>query len=134
MTERREEKDAMGGEERGRSPSGATPIAGELQAGPLPPNGRWSPRRKQQVVLRMLRGEPLDALSRELGLEVYKLELWREKALGGIGTALKEREGDPLKDDLDRAMKKIGELSMEVELLRKRCEAKESLRRRRSRK
>jgi len=64
MTERRNEKDAMGGEERGRSPSGATPIAGELQAGPLPPNGRWSPRRKQQVVLRMLRGEPLDA-SRE---------------------------------------------------------------------
>ncbi|MCG2795404.1 MAG: IS3 family transposase [Actinomycetia bacterium] len=123
----------MGGEERGRSPSGATPIDGDTKTGPLPPNGRWSPRRKQQVVLRMLRGEPLDALSRELGLEVYKLELWREKALNGIGTALKEREGDPLKDELGRAMKKIGELSMEVELLRKRCEAKESLRRRRSR-
>jgi len=128
MTERRKEKDAMGGEERGCSLSGATPIAGEIQAGPLPPNGRWSPRRKQQVVLRMLRGEPLDALSRELGLEVYKLKLWRDKALGGIGTALKEREGDPLQDELGRAMKKIGELSMEVER-----EAKESLRRRRSR-
>jgi transposase len=32
----------------------------------------------------MLRGEPIDALSRELGVEVYRLEEWRDKALIGM--------------------------------------------------
>jgi len=123
-------KDAMGGEEGGRGPTGATPIVG---AGPLPPKGRWSVRRKSEVILRMLAGESVDSLSRELGVEPYRLERWRDKALSGMEAGLKEREGDPVSQELDRAMKKIGELSMENELLRKRCEAQESLRRRRSR-
>ena len=123
-------KDAMGGEEGGRGPTGATPIVG---AGPLPPNGRWSVRRKSEVILRMLAGESIDSLSRELGVEPYRLERWRDKALSGMEAGLKEREGDPVSQELDRAMKKIGELSMENELLRKRSEAQESLRRRRSR-
>ena len=42
--------------------------------GPLGPKQRWSARRKREVVLRLLRGEPLDAPSRELGVEVYRLE------------------------------------------------------------
>jgi transposase len=37
---------------------------------------RWSVSRKKEVVLRMMRGEPIDALSRELGIEVYRLEKW----------------------------------------------------------
>jgi hypothetical protein len=61
---------ALGGEQRGRSPSASEPNAGDLARGPLPANGRWSTRRKAEVVIRMLRGEPMDALSRELGVEV----------------------------------------------------------------
>ena len=133
MAQRRNEKGAMGGEERGRSPSGTTPIAGGLQESPLPPTGRWSVRRKSEVVMRMFAGESIDSLSRELGVEPYRLERWRDKALSGMEEGLKEREGDPSSQELDRAKKTIGELTMEVELLRKRCEAKESLRRRRSR-
>jgi hypothetical protein len=53
------------------------------------PGQRWSAARKREVVLRMLRGEPLDALSRELGIEIYRLEKWREKAFSGIDAALK---------------------------------------------
>ncbi len=121
---------ALGGEEGGRRPSVSTPNAG---ASPLPPNGRWSVRRKSEVVLRMLGGESVESLSRELGVEPYRLERWRDKALSGMESGLKEREGDPTSQELDRANKKIGELTMEIELLRKRCEAKESLRRRRSR-
>jgi hypothetical protein len=124
-------EDALGGEEGGRRPTGATPNA--AGAGALPPNGRWSVRRKSEVVLRMLGGESVDSLSRELGVEPYRLERWRDKALSGMESGLKEREGDPTSQELDRANKKIGELTMEIELLRKRCEAKESLRRRRSR-
>jgi transposase len=79
---------------------------------------RWSVNRKKEVVLRMMRGEPIDALSRELGIEVYRLENWHQKALQGIEAALKTREGDPLSAELDAAMRRIGEITMENELLR----------------
>ncbi len=87
--------------------------------GPLGPKQRWSSRRKREVVFRLLRGEPLDAVSREVGVEVYRLEQWREKALLGIDEALKDRTGDPLQTELDAAMRHIGELSMENELMRR---------------
>jgi transposase len=37
-----------------------------------------------------------------------------------MDTALKSREGDPLTTELDPAMRRIGEISMENELLRER--------------
>jgi len=110
-----------------------TPIAGGLHQGPIGPKGRWSKKRKTEVVIRILRGEPLDSLSRELGVEIYRLEEWRDKALASMEAGLTRREGDPIQEQLDWAMKKIGEMAMENELLRKRCEAKESLRQRRPR-
>jgi len=91
----------------------------ETKQGPLGPNQRWSTRRKREVVLRLLRAEPLETVSRDVGVEVYRLEQWRDKALSGIEEALKDRTGDPLQAELDDAMRHIGELSMECELLRK---------------
>lgn len=79
----------------------------------------------------MLGGEPLDALSRELGVVIWRLEEWRGKALASMEARLSRREGDPIQEQLDCATKKICELSMESELLRESCEAKESLRQRR---
>ena len=90
--------------------------------GPLAPGQRWSLARKREVALRLLRGEPIDALSRELGVEVYRLERWKDKALAGLDAGLKEREGDPLQSQLDAALRCIGELSMENELLHARIE------------
>jgi hypothetical protein len=87
--------------------------------GPLGPNERGSARRKRDVVLRLLRCEPADTLSRELGVEIYRLEQWREKALLGIDEAMRDRTGDPLEAELDVAKRHIGELSMENELLRR---------------
>jgi hypothetical protein len=86
---------------------------------------RWSAGRKREVVLRVLRGEPLDALSRELGVEIFRLEEWRDKALSGMDLGLKDRQQDPLSHDLDAAKRHIGELSMEIELLRERARAAE---------
>lgn len=106
------------GTERGRSPSGV-----ETAAGAGAPQ-RWSPRRKQDAVMRLFRGEYAEALSRELGVEVHRLEQWREKALAGMASGLRERNGDPLLAELDQAKKRIGELSMDNELLRLRCEKK----------
>jgi transposase len=80
---------------------------------------RWSAARKREVVLRLLRGESLDVVSREIGVEVYRLERWRDKALASMDAGLKERaDNDPVQADLDAAHKRVGELSMEVELLR----------------
>ena len=52
-------------------------------AGALAPGQRWSASRKRDVVLRLLRGESLEALSREAGVEIYRLEAWRERAMAG---------------------------------------------------
>ena len=58
-------------------------------------------------------------MSREVGVEVYRLEQWPDKALLGIDEALKDRTGDPLQTELDKAMQHIGELSMDNELMRR---------------
>lgn len=93
---------------------------------------RWSANRKKEVVLRLMRGEPVDALSREFGIEIYRLEEWHSKALQGIESALKAREGDPLVAELDAAFKRIGEITMENELLREKARRAHPLAPRRS--
>lgn len=93
---------------------------------------RWSAGRKKAIVLRLLRGEAVDAVSREVSVPIYKLEQWRDRALAGIDTGLKERENDPLERQLDEAKRRIGELVMEVEILQKERRAKHPLAGRRS--
>ena len=77
--------------------------------------------------------EPVELLSRQLGVEIFRLEQWREKAIGGIDASLKERKGDPVQAELDSAMKRIGELTMQVELLEAKTETSGPLGRRKSR-
>ena len=74
---------------------------------------------------RLLRGESLEALSREAGVEIYRLDAWRERAMAGLELGLKDRHGDPVAEVLDAAKRHIGELSMEIELLRERARAAE---------
>ncbi len=93
---------------------------------------RWSAGRKKEVVLRLLRGESVDAISREVSVQIYKLEQWRDRALVGIDAGLKVRENDPVVQQLDDAKRRIGELVMEVEILRKERQAKRPLVGRRS--
>ncbi len=109
----------------GRGPSKPSPGRGgtgdgAARPGPLAPGQRWSAVRKREVVLRLLRGESAELLSRELGLPISKLEQWRRKADAALDGALKEREADPADGELAAALRRIGELSMEVELLRAR--------------
>jgi hypothetical protein len=92
----------------------------------------WSTGRKKEVVLRLLRGEPVDAVSREVSVPIYKLEKWRDRALAGIDAGLRERESDPVEKQLDEANRRIGELVMEVEILQKERRAKRPLVGRRS--
>ena len=73
-----------------------------------------------------------DALSRELAVPIYRLKQWRDRALAGMDAGLKERENDPIEKQLDDANRRIGELVMEVEILRKEREARRPLAGRRS--
>ena len=82
---------------------------------------RWSKRRKMDVVMRLFRGESLDDVSRDVGVEISRLERWRDKAMHGLEEGLREREGDPIQVALDEANRRIGELSMENELLREKA-------------
>ena len=111
--------------ERARSATGGEPgAAAEVR--------RWSAGRKKEVVRRLLRGEPVDAVSREVSVPIYKLERWRDRALAGIDAGLKERENDPVERQLDEANRRLGELVMEVEILRQERPAKRPLAGRRS--
>lgn len=71
--------------------------------------------------MRLIRGESLDDVSRAVGVEISRLERWRDRAMQGLEEGLREREGDPIQAALDEANRRIGELSMEVELLREKA-------------
>src|SRR5499427_3474328 len=65
---------------------------------------RWSVQRKSELVLRLLRGEALDAVSRESQVPAHELESWQRLFLEQ-GTR-----------ELTLARAKIGELMMRLEL------------------
>jgi hypothetical protein len=50
---------------------------------------------------RLLQGEPLDAVSRELGVGMYRLDGWRNQALRGMESGLKKRGPRPAISDLE---------------------------------
>jgi len=79
---------------------------------------RWSARRKEEVVLRLLRGEGLDALARETGQAAGAISRWREDFLAAAREGLKTRPA-PVEDRrLADAQRKIGELTMDNDILR----------------
>jgi transposase-like protein len=86
---------------------------------------RFSARRQVEVVLRLLRGESLELLSRELMITAARLSNWREQFLRSGQAALKKKhDGRDLK--IARLQQKLGEVTMENELLQKKIERLES--------
>ena len=49
--------------------------------------GRFSVGRKREVVLRLLRGEDLESVSRELGITAARASQWRDQFLVGARPA-----------------------------------------------
>src|SRR5512136_777034 len=78
---------------------------------------RFSVQRKMTVVARLLRGEPLELVARETNVTIQKLTEWRDRALAGAASALKERERDDRDDEIARLKAKVGEITMDNELL-----------------
>ena len=106
-------------------------------AGPAPERRRrMSAGRRQGAVLRLLRGEALELVSRALGVTAAELSTWREAFLAGGAASLKTRPADGREIEIGRLKAKVGELAMANELLGakiERLEAGRPLARRRSR-
>ena len=105
--------------------------------GPTPePRRRMSARRKQAAVLRLLRGEDLELVSRELAVTAAELSGWREAFLAAGESCLKSRPADARDAEIGRLKEKVGDLTMANELLGakiERLEVPRPLARRRSR-
>lgn len=96
---------------RKATPPGSEPLAPETPDLPE----RWSVQRKTELVLRLLRGEGLDAVSRESQVPAHELENWKRVFLETGARGLKTRS-DPEERELTLARAKIGELMMRLEL------------------
>jgi transposase len=106
-----------------REPASGVPEGARRATGGAPEErrdgrGRWSAKRKMAVVLRLLRGEDLETLSRELGVTAATLSGWREQSLVGMEANLKAREADVENEETQRLKSLVADLSMSNELLR----------------
>ncbi len=91
-----------------------------------PERGRFSSRRKTEAVLRLLRCEELDALSRELGVAAATLAPGRERFLAAGQDSFKSRPADDRDEEIRRRQSKVGATTMENELLLERARTAEA--------
>ncbi len=87
-------------------------------------------------MLRILRGEDLELVSRELGVTAADLSGWRDSFLAAGAASLKSRSEDSRDRELRAMKEKIGDLKMANELLEAKFDKMEGgrpLARRRSR-
>jgi len=87
--------------------------------------GRFSARKKAEAVRRLVAGEDLDVLARELGLTAATLATWRDKFLEAGEAALKSRQSDGRDDEVLRLKAMVGELTMRNEILQEGIRIKE---------
>ena len=115
---------------RSDKPEGAPACAQTADAGApsggAGPERRFSAQRKLAAVSRLLRGEPLETVARELNVTAARLSGWRDRALVGAEAAMKERERDSRDEELLRLKAKLGEVTMANELLERKVAALEN--------
>jgi transposase-like protein len=83
---------------------------------------RTSAKRKQSAVLRLLRGEDLELMSRELSVSAAELSTWRDAFLAAGEASLKTRPADGRDAEIGRLKAKVGDLTMANELLASKIE------------
>lgn len=102
-------KQQPGSPQGGRRPTGGDPGR---------ERGRFSSRRKMELVLRLLRGDELDAVSRELGVTAATLSSWRDEFLAAGQAGLKSRCAPEPEDNTRELKALIGELTIDKECLK----------------
>ncbi len=87
--------------------------------------GRMSRQRKRDAVLRLLRGEDLETVSRSLGVTAATLSGWRDAFLSAGAAALATRPGGGEDLETARLKTKLGEVMIERDLLHEKVTALE---------
>lgn len=91
-----------------------------------PPKRFWA-KHKTEAVLRLLRGEDIEIVSRELGVTAAKLSEWRNQFLVSGSDGFKKRS--PKEEaEIKRLKEKVGEQAMENELLKEKIARMEQAR------
>src|SRR5438128_9297885 len=88
--------------------------------------GRMSRQRKRDTVLRLLRGEDLEILSRALGVTAATLSGWQATFLAAGEASLATRPTDGEALETERLKAKLGEMLLERELLEAKIAALEA--------
>ena len=110
------------GDDEGQAP----PVRAQPRMPAAPRQRRMSAQRKQEAVLRVLRGEDLELVSRDLGVTAAALSGWRDSFLGEAepwrqwrresspngAASLKSRQEDDRDRELRAMREKIGEITM----------------------
>tara|TARA_R110000851_G_scaffold81079_1_gene178106 strand:+ start:108 stop:494 length:387 start_codon:yes stop_codon:yes gene_type:complete len=78
---------------------------------------RLTAARKQEAVLRVLRGEDVEMVARSLEATAADVSNWRDAFLEGGASNLKQRPRDARDEEIDRLRAKVGEITMDNELL-----------------
>ena len=79
--------------------------------------GRMSRQRKRDAVLRLLRGEDLETVSRSLGVTAATLTAWRDSFLAAGEATLTSRPTDGETLESEQLKARLGEMLLEHELL-----------------
>ena len=87
--------------------------------------GRMSRQRKRDAVLRLLRGEDLETVSRGLGVTAATLSGWRDAFLAGGEASLATRPTDGEVVESKRLKARLGEMLLRQELLEAKISALE---------
>ncbi len=93
---------------------------------------RWTAKRRMALVLELLRGDTSAAeAARKHGLTVAEIEAWKHRFLSGAENALRSR---PLDDEaqkereIKRLQQKVGELVMDLDIVKEAIKGHPSLR------
>ncbi|NDF15774.1 helix-turn-helix domain-containing protein [bacterium] len=79
---------------------------------------RFSAGRKVEIVLRVLKGESLDEVSREIGQPASRISAWRDDFLRGGEASMKVREPNAQDEEIRILKETIGGLTVELEVTR----------------
>jgi transposase len=90
--------------------------------------GRMSRKRKTAAVLRLLRGEDLETVSRGLGVTAATLTAWRDAFLAAGEASLTTRPGTGEELESDRLRARLGAALIERDLLNEKIALMEAIR------
>ncbi len=87
---------------------------------------RMTALRKQEAVLRLMKGEDMELIARSFGVSAADVSRWHERFIAGGISHLRSQASDARAIENNRLHAKVGELTMTIELLDEKIEKMEA--------